>query len=151
MFYSWRRLRVEKLQLEMKWRRAYISWAQAFLNNYPKITLEKNTKREKKRADDTDICTLARTISYRRASSSTYVLAILYMSPIWWERYFLFPVRTLPATKTAIKGEGGDYCLYICLWQSRESWNVILGHQFNKKLEYFVPCYSQTLLLVDLK
>jgi hypothetical protein len=27
----------------------------------------------------------------------------------------------------------------------------ILGHQFNKRLDCFAPCYSQTLLLADLK
>jgi hypothetical protein len=27
----------------------------------------------------------------------------------------------------------------------------ILGHQFNKRLESFAPCYSQSLLLADFK
>jgi hypothetical protein len=27
----------------------------------------------------------------------------------------------------------------------------ILGHHFNKKLESFAPCYSQSLLLADFK
>jgi hypothetical protein len=29
--------------------------------------------------------------------------------------------------------------------------NGILGHQFEKGLESFAPCYSQSLLLVDFK
>ncbi len=28
-------------------------------------------------------------------------------------------------------------------------WNGILGHQFNKRLESFAPCYSQSLLQAD--
>jgi hypothetical protein len=27
----------------------------------------------------------------------------------------------------------------------------ILGHQFNKRLEFFASCYSQSLLLADFK
>jgi hypothetical protein len=27
----------------------------------------------------------------------------------------------------------------------------ILGHQFNRRLEFFAPCYSQTLLQADFK
>jgi hypothetical protein len=50
--------------------------------------------------------------------------------------YTLLPWRN-PETKVTADG---------CL-----SWDGILGHQFNKRLESFAPCYSQSLLLADFK
>jgi hypothetical protein len=35
------------------------------------------------------------------------------------------------------------------LWKYWASRDGILGHQFNKRLESFDPCYSQSLLLAD--
>ncbi len=37
---------------------------------------------------------------------------------------------------------------FVCLFKTRDG---ILGHQFNKSLESFAPCYSRSLLLADFK
>jgi hypothetical protein len=39
----------------------------------------------------------------------------------------------------------------LCNVSSMQSREGILGHQIYKRLESFAPCYSQSLLLVDLK
>jgi hypothetical protein len=45
-----------------------------------------------------------------------------------------------------------DKTLKECtLSQEVETRDGILGHQFNKRLESFAPCYSQSLLLSDFK
>jgi hypothetical protein len=36
-------------------------------------------------------------------------------------------------------------------WPGPMTWDGILGHQVNKSLESFAPCYSQSLLLADFK
>jgi hypothetical protein len=41
-----------------------------------------------------------------------------------------------------------DVKLMVSLKTPRDG---ILGHQFDKRLESFAPCYSQSLLLADLK
>jgi hypothetical protein len=37
------------------------------------------------------------------------------------------------------------------LQNKREARDGIIGHQFNKRLESFASCYSQSLLLADFK
>ena len=39
----------------------------------------------------------------------------------------------------------------LCVQAEEGNRDRILGHQFNKRLESFAPCYSQSLLLVDFK
>jgi hypothetical protein len=42
-------------------------------------------------------------------------------------------------------------CKINVLQNKREARDGILGHQFNKRLESFASCYSQSLLLADFK
>jgi hypothetical protein len=43
------------------------------------------------------------------------------------------------------------YIMYSKRYRERIYRDGILGHQFNKRLESFAPCYSKSLLLADLK
>ncbi len=74
---------------------------------------------------------------------------------------FFFISRFFGANRNKVTGWELFNCSYVWVRNSQEGGcetliesgfgDGILGQQFNKRLESFVPCYSQSLLLADLK
>jgi hypothetical protein len=83
-----------------------------FFNNYPQITLEENTKREKKRAD-TDILQNVQYLTGAHQCNKWYGLAIYVAHLVGNGGIFLFPSQNTTCYYDCHKGEGGDYWLFI--------------------------------------